>query len=208
MADYNEGTVLVEEGITRMQGQADITFTRTTTTGARQDFAGARPVMFIPRSNAAMGDNREFRDLVNGNELSYGVVSDTSTQVLTQVYDPPVSTPLDMQPGQTVERNYTIQTTVVAKADNGTVTTKDTVQERFTYTGMQTVQTAMGTFNVCKFNTDQVIVSPNAGTVQANFQLWTVSDGPYRGRTIKIASSSSNGLPSTTEMTKITYTSK
>jgi hypothetical protein len=82
------------------------------------------------------------------------------------------------------------------------------VQERFTYTGMQTVQTAMGTFNVCKFNTDQVIVSPNSGTVQANFQLWTVSEGPYRGRTIKIASSSSNGLPSTTELTKITYTSK
>ncbi len=113
-----------------------------------------------------------------------------------------------MRPGQTVERNYTTRTTIVAKADNSTTTVTSTVQERFTYTGLQTLQTAMGTFNVCKFNTDQVIVSATSGTVQANFQLWTVADGPYRGRTIKIASSASNGLPSTTELTKITYTSK
>lgn len=208
MADYNEGTVLVEEGIGRMQGQPDIAFTRTTTTGGRRDFAGAQPVMFIPRSNVEIGDNREFRDLVNGNEVVYGVVSDLSTQVTTLVNDPPISTPMDMRPGQTVERNYTARTTIVAKADNSTTTVTSTVQERFTFTGLQTVQTALGTFNVCKFNTDQVIVSPNSGTVQANFQLWTVSEGPYRGRTIKIASSSSNGLPSTTELTKITYTSK
>ncbi len=208
MADYNEGTVLVEEGIGRMQGQPDVTFTRTTTTGGRQDFAGARPVMFIPRSNVEQGDNREFRDLANGNELFYGVVSDLSTQVTTLVNDPPISTPIDMRPGQTVERNYTTRTTIVAKADNSTTTVTSTVQERFTYTGLQTLQTAMGTFNVCKFNTDQVIVSATSGTVQANYQLWVAADGPYRGRTIKTADSASNGVPSTVEMTKITYTSK
>lgn len=190
-----------------MDGQPDLTTVSTTTTGGRQDFAGARPVMFTPKSTGSLGENRLFRDRTSSSELAYGLISDTSTQVLTQVYDPPVSTPLDMQPGQTVKRDHKNQFTIVAKAGSGTTSLSETVEDQFTYVGRESLQTAMGTLNVCKFNND--FVSEGAsGRVVANIQTWVVAEGPYQGRTVKIASSSSNGRPSTYEVTKITYTPK
>ncbi|SDD43594.1 hypothetical protein SAMN05192589_106146 [Paracidovorax valerianellae] len=206
-ADFNEGTVLVEEGITKMDGQPDLASTSTTTTGARQDFAGARPVMFTPQSTGALGNNRQFRDRTSTSELAYGVVSDTSTQVLTQVYDPPVSTPLDMQPGQVVKRDHKNQFTIVPKAGSAPSSFSETVEDQFTYVGRESLQTAMGSLNVCKFNNDFVTVGPT-GRAVANIQTWVVAEGPYQGRLVKIATSSSNGRPSTYEVTKITYTPK
>lgn len=208
-ADYNEGTVVVEEGVTKGNGPSDYTTVSTVTTGGRQNFAGANPVTFTPQSTGSLGNNREFRDLVAGNEVAYGGISDVDTQVTTWVYEPPVTSPIDMQPGQVHARAYKQKSTVVAKAPGGATTlVEDSVEDRYTYVGRELLPTALGTLNVCKFSNAKTTVRANESS-KTTFEIWTVAEGPYRGRTVRIKTTADvAGTSSTYDVTKITYTPK
>ena len=171
---------------------------QVTTTGERASFANANPVQFVKVTALVPGGVRDYRDLVNGSILYYGTVAPLGNQTNTDVYTPPVSDPVDMQPGQVARGTYKLTRSVLVSATNQTVSyTADIVRE-LTYQGRETFRSAVGTFNACRFTQKQV-TSSSDGVVTTNIDIYVAAEGPYRGQQLKV---------DTSEATQMAYAPK
>ena len=169
-----------------------------TTTGDRASFAGASPVQFVKVTALVPGGVRDYRDLVNGSILYYGTTAPLGNQTNTDVYTPPVSDPVDMQPGQVARGTYKLSRTVVVNANNQTFTLPVDVTRELTYQGRETYRSAVGTFSACKFTQKQVSSSAD-GVVTTTIDIYVAAEGPYRGQQLKV---------DTSEATQMAYSPK
>jgi hypothetical protein len=88
------------------------------------------------------------------------------------------------QPGQTVSVSYKGK----ARSAGGTVEVE--VSEKLTYTGRETITTALGTFDTCKFTIEITTAGAARQVVHRKPVL-----GPYRGQPIKSVTPAFNGVP-------------
>ncbi|MDA7415366.1 hypothetical protein PGB34_03225 [Xenophilus arseniciresistens] len=150
--------------------------------------------------------NSLYVDLVGNDHVVYGARSvstlESQTTTIVTVYDPPLTSPKDQQPGQVVTHNSTARITVT-QTDGSSSSTESAVKTQATYIGRETVQTPLGDFaNACKFKT----VFDNSPSSNLS---WVPSDGPYRGQVVKAQVLDSGGnVVQTTESIRMVYTPK
>ena len=103
-----------------------------------------------------------------------------------------------MQPGQVARGTYKLTRTVVARANNQTVSYSADVTRELTYQGRETFRSAVGTYDACKFTQKQVTASQD-GVTTANITIYVAAEGPYRGQQLKV---------DTSEATRMAYAPK
>lgn len=205
-ADWRAGTTKEEEVKTTQANGTSTTAINTRITGAREPFAGANPVAMLHAAEGVVGNTTFYSDLTGGNHVNYGARSQLQEGYSVEtVFDPPLSVPADLQPGQTVDRSYNIViTTVVPDSPPSTDTTSTQVQ--ITYVGRETVQTPLGSIaNACKFSTRSTAQN---GTVNHSV-TWVPADGPYRGQNVRIEYLNADGsMQAVSEWLRMAYTPK
>ncbi|KQM80462.1 hypothetical protein ASE76_04890 [Xylophilus sp. Leaf220] len=191
------GTVLDVEYATPQPNGSIARERQVTTTGERRAFNGGNPVQFNMVTSTLTTPVAKYRDLVNGNLLEYGLVSPLLGQTNVAEWIPPISDPVDMQPGQVARTTYQSRVTVIPNAGQNVVQLAD-VQREFTYQGRETFRSAVGTFNACKFSVKQV-TSSSGTVVTTNIDIYVAAEGPYRGQQLKV---------DTSEATQMAYSPK
>lgn len=183
------------------------------TTRSRESFEGANPVRFLrethPIEPAVPGaTDRRYQDFVDGKVIEYGSRNggeDAAPRYGRKVYAPPRVTPVDREPGHTVDLKFTVTT---YEGENDELKTVEDVTWSETYIGREVVETPLGTINACKFIGTSITKYATGEEVTSKDERWIAADGPYRGRDLKYASTR-NGEPSAQQIfTKITYSPK
>ncbi|MFH0130508.1 hypothetical protein ACGLHS_09865 [Variovorax sp. VaC1] len=206
-ADYDEGTQLTYDLQMTTPNQPTTSTHNSVTTGKRQPFAGATPVTFeqtlFDANNTPFTTLPYYRDLVGGNVIRYGDTTGSGSTQVDSVFTPPPSTPVAMQPGQTVNVAYR------ADAVSGNATIKVNVTEALTYQAQETLATPVGTFNTCRFLLVTTTGTNNAPGVTVTVTSWIAAEGPYRGQRLKSFVAPTDKVPeSTSVVTQMTYTPK
>ncbi|WP_460096467.1 hypothetical protein [Pseudomonas sp. S3_C01] len=189
-ADFQAGTVVEYES--RDNLSSTISRGRTETLG-REAFADANPMASAHTSflnNAPFFLTTTFAEIKDGRLIRYGDRHGAGASLVTTLYQPPASTPIDLQPGQTVTVSYK------NKAVSAGATIEFDVVEKLTYNGRETIKTALGTFDTCKF-TNEISTGSASATQPKNVvvvQNWFPADGPYRGQSIRSVTPPANGV--------------
>lgn len=204
-ADFQVGTVVESES---RDNATSITGRNKTETLDREAFAGANPVASLHTSYLDNSNNSQtyltttFAEIKGDRLIRYGDRHGAGASLVTSTYNPPPSVPIDLQPGQTVSVSYK------NKAVSAGATVEFDVSEKLTYNGRETIETALGTFNTCKFTNE--ISTESASMKQPKrvmiVQNWFPAQGPYRGQSIKSVSSAADGAPERiSEVIKLQY---
>lgn len=201
-ADFQAGTVVEYESRDNL---SPATSRGKTETLGREAFAGANPVASVHTSflnNAPFFLTTTFAEIKDGRLIRYGDRHGAGASLVTTLYQPPASTPIDLQPGQTVTVSYK------NKAVSAGATVEFDVVEKLTYNGRETIKTALGTFDTCKF-TNEISTGPaSAGQPKqvVVVQNWFPADGPYRGQSIRSVTPPANGVAQRiSEVVKMQY---
>ncbi len=189
-ADFQAGTVVEYES--RDNLSSTISRGRTETLG-REAFADANPMASAHTSflnNVPFFLTTTFAEIKDGRLIRYGDRHGAGASLVTTLYQPPASTPIELQPGQTVTVSYK------NKAVSAGATIEFDVVEKLTYNGRETIKTALGTFDTCKF-TNEISTGSASATLPKNVvvvQNWFPADGPYRGQSIRSVTPPANGV--------------
>ncbi|MFQ6556311.1 hypothetical protein Q7F05_10180 [Pseudomonas sp. Lb2C1-1] len=201
-ADFQAGTVVEYES--RDNLSSAISRGKTEALG-REAFAGANPVASAHTSflnNVPFFLTTTFAEIKDGRLIRYGDRHGAGASLVTTTYQPPASTSIDLQPGQTVTVSYT------TKAVSAGATIEFDVVEKLTYNGRETIKTALGTFDTCKF-TNEISTGSASATQPKNVvvvQNWFPAEGPYRGQSIRSVTPPANGVAQRiTEVVKMQY---
>lgn len=201
-ADFQAGTVVEYESRDNL---SPITSRNKTETLAREAFAGANPVASLHTSylnNSTTYLTTTFAEIKGDHLIRYGDRHGAGVSLVTSTYNPPPSTPIDLQPGQTVTVSYK------NKAVSAGATVEFDVSEKLTYNGRETIKTTLGTFNTCKF-TNEISMGSASPTQPKNVvvvQNWFPAEGPYRGQSIKSITPAADGVPErVVEVVKMQY---
>lgn len=204
-ADFQVGTVVESES---RDNATSITSRNKTETLDREAFAGANPVASLHTSYLDSSNNSPiyltttFAEIKGDRLIRYGDRHGAGVSLVTSTYNPPPSVPIDLQPGQTVSVSYK------NKAVSAGATVEFDVSEKLTYNGRETIKTALGTFNTCKF-TNEISTASASGKDSKQVmvvQNWFPAEGAYRGQSIRAVSSAANGVPErTSEVVKMQY---
>ena len=216
-ADYHAGTVLETESELTSPGGAPTVSNSKITIGERESFAGANPVSFTTPdiiNGSVTTTSKGYKDLVGGNSVAYGSITATATPegtvTNTTVFEPPVSFPADMQPGQMASQSYVQKNTSASTIDGGSAANANyDMTTELTYHGRETLQTPLGTFNVCKFSSKMTMKKPDTETTVVLSDNWLAADGPYRGQSLKQHFDATAAAPELTiVVTKMNYMPK
>lgn len=148
----------------------------STVTGPKE-FNGAATMEtksdFYGDDGSYAGTNMGYNAFVDGFLVSYGMTGSNVRQTMS----PPRRQPVAMEPGQTFDFTYTTRNEYADRVEEGTTTTA------YTYVGRETLQSAVGTFAVCKFTTHQVDTPITSSPTTQTFDKisWVAAEGPYRG---------------------------
>ena len=202
-ADFQAGTVVESES---RDNTSAVTNRSKTETLGHEDFAGANPVASLHTtfiSNSPVYLTTTFAQIKDGQLIRYGDRHGAGPSLTTTLYTPPPTTPLDLQPGQTVTVSYKNQVV------SGTTTLEFGVSEKLTYHGRETIKTALGTFETCRF-TNEISTGSTSGqqpTQKVVVQNWFAAEGPYRGQSIRSTSLSgtNGGQERLVEVVKMRY---
>ncbi|WP_237614131.1 MULTISPECIES: hypothetical protein [Pseudomonas] len=200
-ADFRAGTVVESES--RDNLSPALSRSKTETLGP-QAFAGVTPVASSHTSylnGAPFFLTTTFAEVRDGQLIRYGDRHGAGASLVTTTYHPAAAVPIDLQPGQTVDVRYKSQ------AVSAGATVEYDVTEQLTYSGRETLTTALGTFNTCKF-TNRISVGSRAGAQPAPVVVhnWFPAEGPYRGQSIRAVTPAANGVPERiTEVVKMQY---
>ncbi|OPG74445.1 hypothetical protein B1219_05125 [Pseudomonas ogarae] len=201
-ADFQAGTVVEYES--RDNLSSAISRGKTEALG-REAFADANPVASAHTSflnNVPFFLTTTFAEIKDDRLIRYGDRHGAGASLVTTTYQPPASTPIDLQPGQTVTVSYT------TKAVSAGATIEFDVVEKLTYNGRETIKTALGTFDTCKF-TNEISTGSVSATQPKNVvvvQNWFPAEGPYRGQSIRSVTPPANGVAQRiTEVVKMQY---
>lgn len=200
-ADFRPGTVVHSESRDNL---SPATSRSKTETLGREAFAGADPVVTLHTSylnNAPFFLTKTYAEIKDGKMIRYGDRHGDGASLVTTTYEPPPATPLDLQPGQTVSVSYK------GKAHSAGGTVEFEVSEKLTYNGRETITTALGTFDTCKFTNE--ITTGGAARQVAVVQNWFPVEGPYRGQSIRSVTPAFNGVPErVSEITQMKYSTR
>jgi len=105
-----------------------------------------------------------------------------------------------MTPGQ----NYVI---VGISGENGEIRTEQPISGTRTYVGRESLATAMGAINACKFSSVARIRQPNGSDVTQWQDNWIAAEGPNRGQLLKMVTHEGDTV-GTLVVKQITYTPK
>jgi len=194
------------------------------TVGAQESFAGAKP--FAVRVQPVDEDGnplppigviKNYRDLVDGNVVSYGSSSvysvSESTISTTVTFDPALAVPSSLEPGQTHKSTYTTRT-VNQDGSGNSVEVMQTINYSLTYVGREALESPLGSFNVCHVIAAIETLDANKAVIGAGTtDSWIATEGAYRGQRLKTHSVYTDGTTSASAKsdwvaTKMTYTPK
>jgi hypothetical protein len=189
-ADYHAGTVFDYTERHSFPGfglpPTEIHIVRTTKARARFDFAGVSNL--IPWEYVEPGlKHTHYYDIVNGNILTYGVVLDDGSDVLSILTSTPLITtqPVNMLLGQAYKQNYhSIGTNTDRSGKTLEIAVEMDVAMTQTYVARENISTPMGTFDACKLTT---VSDKNMGgfALTETDTYWIAATGPYRGQPLK-----------------------
>ena len=185
--DFQPGTVVMSESRDNL---SPTTSRSKTETLARETFAGADPVVSLHTSylnNVPFYLTKTYAEIKDRQLIRYGDRHGDGASLVTSTYSPPPATPIDLQPGQTVTVNYKNK----AQSAGGTV--EFDISEKLTYNGRETLTTALGTVDTCKFTNE--ITTGGAARQVVVVHNWFPVDGPYRGQSIRSVTPAFNGVP-------------
>ncbi|WP_460137510.1 hypothetical protein [Pseudomonas sp. S1_E04] len=201
-ADFQAGTVVDYESRDNL---SSLTSRSKTETLGRKDFAGANPVASLHTTfmnNSPVYLTTTFAQIKDGQLIRYGDQHGAGASLTTTLYNPPPSTPLDLQPGQTVTVSYKNQVASAGASLDFEVT------EKLTYNGRETIKTPLGTFETCRF-TNEISTGSTSGKQPkkpVKVQNWFAAEGPYRGQSIKsVSPSGTEGQERVVEVIKMRY---
>jgi len=227
-ADFHEGTTVEFETAKLGAGTSSALSHRKSVTEGREVFAGAKPIAVnvgsetseIMQGLQTSTVKKEYRDLVGGNILFYGKSTTTKwtidpklaatlpaglpkDQVYSdsQAFEPPLSFPVDMKPGQVVTQKLSITKNSVFYGQSQPGLSIPAAGE-LTYHGREKLETPLGTFDTCKISL-KITVGASVISKDTTHELWLAAEGPYRGQLLKGSDARSSKL-----VTKMTYSPK
>lgn len=202
-ADLREGTKLVvEQTITSGDQTQKQRVTRLTR--GREAFRDVSAVEQLRTVfnyfNSSEAQDRQYLDFVDGHIVRYGTRNGgTGTSAYTY-NDPTIRTPV-MTPGQTIDENY------VVKSVEGEIRNEQQVSGTRTYVGRESLETAVGTFQTCKFSATVRFRQVDGSELTQSQETWIAAEGPYRGQDLKLTARTGDVL-ATFAPTQITYEPK
>ena len=201
-SDFLPGTVLEYESRDNL---SSVTSRNKTEVLGPEAFAGEKPVAALHTSyinGSPFFLTTTFAQIKDGRLIRYGDRHGAGASLMTTTYNPPPAIPLDLQPGETSTVSYRTQ------AVGAGTTINFEVSEKLTYEGRETITTALGTFDTCKFTNEISTKSALGNEVKQRVivQNWFPAQGPYRGQSIKSVTPAANGAPERmTEVVKMQY---
>ncbi|MDP9996038.1 hypothetical protein J2W28_001783 [Variovorax boronicumulans] len=227
-ADFREGTTVEFEAAKLGAGTTSALSSRKSVTESREAFAGAQPIAINVGSKTTQlmqgvqksTVKKEYRDLVGGNILFYGKSTTEKWTVdpkllanasagfnkdwvnfNSQTFEPPLSFPVDMKPGQVATQKLSITTSSAFFGQNQPGISIPAAGE-LTYHGREKLETPMGTFDTCKISL-KITVGASMISKDITHELWLAAEGPYRGQLLKGSDAKSSKF-----VTTMTYSPK
>ena len=200
-SNFLAGTVVEYES--RDNLSSAVSRNKTETLGP-EPFAGVNPIASLHTSylnNSSLFQTTTYAQIKDSRLIRYGDRHGAGASLVTTTYNPPPSTPIDLQPGETFTVSYR------GKAVGTGVTVEFDVSEKHTYEGRETIKTSLGTFNTCKF-TNEISTKSASGNDPKYLivQNWFPAQGPYRGQSIRSMTPAANGAPERiSEVVKMQY---
>ncbi|MBS80518.1 hypothetical protein [Variovorax sp.] len=202
-ADLREGTKLVvEQTITSGDQTQKQRVTRLTR--GREVFRDASAVEQLRTVfnyfNSSEAQDRLYLDFVDGNIVRYGTRNGGTGTSAYAYNDPTIRTPV-MTPGQTINENYVVWSV------EGEIRNEQRVSGTRTYVGRESLETAVGTFQTCRFSATVRFRQIDGSELTQVQENWIAAEGPYRGQDLKLAVRTGDVL-ATFAPTQITYEPK
>ena len=154
-----------------------------TLVGAKKDFNGVSAVSvkarFFDDRGKPAGQTESYLNVRGAALLNYGLTSDTVVSTL----EPAGRTPYDLREGEAFDQSLTVANTY---PDGRTETTRSV--RSFSFAGFATLNTAVGRFRVCKFQSrsrDRFVSPAGPTTIITNKMDYVAAEGPYRGFSLR-----------------------